>query len=60
MTARPAVWKLSLVAAGLGAALAVPTPMFGDGVEEPTPPPVSAAPRRGRSPATIRSSARRS
>jgi hypothetical protein len=44
MTARPAAWKLSLVAAGLGAALAVPTPMFGDGVEEPTPPPVSAAP----------------
>jgi hypothetical protein len=43
MTAR-STWKLSLAAALAGAALAVPAPVFGDGVEEPTPPPVSAAP----------------
>jgi hypothetical protein len=43
MTARFA-WRPSLAAALVGAAFAVPAPAFGDGVEEPTPPPVSAAP----------------
>jgi hypothetical protein len=43
MTAR-STWKPSLAVALLGAALAVPGAAFGDGVEEPTPPPVSAAP----------------
>ena len=44
MTAPKLSWKLSLAAAVVGATLAVPAPVFGDGVEEPTPPPVSAAP----------------
>jgi hypothetical protein len=43
MTAR-FPWKPSLAAAVLGATLATPAPLLADGVEEPTPPPVSAAP----------------
>jgi len=44
MAARHLSWPLPFAFAALGVALAVPAPMFGDGVEEPTPPPVSAAP----------------
>jgi hypothetical protein len=44
MTPKHAAWKLSLAGAALGAWLAVPTPVVADGVEEPAPPPVSAAP----------------
>ncbi len=43
MAARNPSWLLPLAAA-LGAALAVPAAVFADGVEEPAPPPVSAAP----------------
>ena len=44
MAAHHSSWLLPLAAGALGAILAVPAAVFADGVEEPAPPPVSAAP----------------